>query len=103
MNLIQFTNEIKFFLIVVGKQRTRYTKGGLCYFENLSDANEGEKEHLNKNREGFYGWFGHGGSIFQWNPELKIGFAFVPTVLDVVEMNNERGAVLQQLVKDCLT
>ncbi len=73
------------------------------YFENLPDANEGEKEHQNKNREGFYGWGGYGGSIFQWNPELKIGFAFIPTVLDVIEMSNERGAVLQQLVKDCLT
>ena len=83
------------------KIRTRFTKGGLCQFENLPDASDGEKEHLNKNREGFYGWFGHGGSIFQWHPELEIGFAFVPTVLNTVEMTNERGAELQQLVKDC--
>ena len=54
-------------------------------------------------RDGFYGWMGYGGSVFQWHPELKIGFSFVPSVLNIVEMCNERGAVLQQLVKDCAT
>ena len=75
----------------------------MSYFQNLPDANDSEKEHLNKNREGFYGWLGFGGSIFQWNPELKIGFAFIPTVLNTIELCNERGALLQQLVKDCVT
>ena len=28
--------------------------------------------------EGFYGWFGKGGSYFVWNPELKISFAYIP-------------------------
>ena len=36
-----------------------------------------DKDHFNKNREGYFGWFGYGGSIMQWHPELKIGFAFV--------------------------
>ena len=27
-----------------------------------------DKEHLNKNREGYYGWFGLGGSLMQWHP-----------------------------------
>ena len=57
---------------------------------------------MNRNREGFYGWHGFGGSIFQWHPELKIGFAFVPTVLNTVELFNERGAKLQKLVVDCV-
>jgi len=86
-----------------GQMRTRFTKGGVNFYRNLEDANEGEKEHLNKNRDGFYGWMGYGGSLFQWHPELKIGFAFVPSVLNIVEFCNERGAVLQQLVKDCAT
>ena len=81
--------------------RSRFTKGGLCYFQNLPDATKSEKENLNKNRQGYYGWFGYGGSVFQWHPEQKIGFAFVPTVLSAVEIFNERGAILQQLVKDC--
>merc|ERR1719479_701474 len=75
------TTEFDASFYMLGKHRSRFTKGGLCFHENLPDANEGEKEHLNKNREGFYGWFGYGGSIFQWNPELKIGFEFIQPVL----------------------
>ena len=58
-------------------------------------------EQFNKNRIGFYGWFGYGGSIFQWHPQLKIGFAFVPTFLNTTEPVNQRGAKLQQIVKEC--
>ena len=58
---------------------------------------------LNQNREGYYGWMGYGGSVVQWHPELKIGFAFIPTLMSGVEVTNERGAVLQQIVKDCCT
>ena len=62
-----------------------------------------ETEKFNKNREGFYGWNGIGGSIMQWHPELQIGFAFTPTHLDITDFVNARGAVLQQIVKDCIT
>ena len=37
----------------------------------------------------------------QWHPELKIGFAFIPTLMNSTELVNERGGVLQQIVKDC--
>ena len=78
-----------------------FTKGGLNYFANSPDATDLDKEKFNKNREGYYGWFGLGGSIMQWHPELKIGFAFCPTFLDITEMFNQRGAVLQGIVKKC--
>ena len=45
---------------------------------------EGEDEKSEKIREmrnGYYGWYGLGGSVFQWNPRLKIGFAYVPTLM----------------------
>ena len=58
---------------------------------------------LVQNREGYYGWMGYGGSIVQWHPELKIGFAFLPTLMSSIDMVNERGGVLQQIVKDCCT
>ena len=45
---------------------------------------------------------GYGGSIFQWHPGLKIGFCFVPTVLFQIDLMNQRGAELQQLVKECV-
>ena len=81
-------------------------------------------------REGFYGWFGLGGSIlqvhdsvyklyvvvfpsrnyakliqtfliFQWNPELKIGFGYIPTNLHWWEMNT-LGGRLQKVTMDCV-
>ena len=27
-------------------------------------------------RDGWMGWMGFGGSVMQWHPELKIGFAY---------------------------
>ena len=59
-----------------------------------------DQNHFNKNRDGYYGWMGYGGSIMQWHPELKIGFAFIPTFLNITERFNNRGAILQQIVKD---
>jgi hypothetical protein len=45
---------------------------------------------------------GLGGSIFQWHPELDIGFAFVPTMLHVVDLFNERGMRYQVAVLQCV-
>ena len=42
------------------------------------------------------------GSILQWHPEMKIGFAFIPTYLHLHDPANTRGGVLQQIVKDCI-
>ena len=52
----------------------------------------------NSGRDGFYGWMGLGGSLFQWHPEQKIGFAFVPTRLHVMDFLNERGKAYQEAV-----
>ena len=35
-------------------------------------------------RVGWYGWLGYGGSVFQWHPELKIGFGYTCTLLNAV-------------------
>ena len=43
--------------------KTNFTQGGVNKFEE-----EG-------GRDGYYGWFGYGGSVFQWHPDLRIGFA----------------------------
>merc|ERR1711997_703565 len=75
-----------------GCVRSNFTKGGVNYFVNPEDAREIENQHFNKNREGYYGWFGFGGSIVEWHPELKIGFAFVPTFMNTIELVNERGS-----------
>ena len=89
-------------IFIDGRLRCNFTIGGVNYFKNFDDATWIESEKFNKNREGFYGWFGLGGSIVQWHPELQIGFAFIPTFLNVPDLLNSRGGVLQQIVKDCV-
>lgn len=83
-----------------GIMRFNFTKGGVCEFVKFEDETKTDKM-MYENRYGYYGWFGYGGSVVQWHPELKIGFAFVPTYLNTTEMFNQRGAILQQLVVDC--
>jgi hypothetical protein len=45
---------------------------------------------------------GLGGSIFQWNPKLDIGFGFTVTELHVMDFFNERGKVYQAQVMSCI-
>ena len=79
----------------LGLMDTQFTQGGVARFA-VTKANASTLEKaLNHGREGFYGWMGLGGSIFQWHPEYQIGFAFVPTSLHVLDLVNERGKALQ--------
>ena len=74
--------------------KTIFTQGGVALFHLPPDAGVLDKG-LNRGREGFYGWMGFGGSLFQWHPEKKIGFAFVPTSLHTTDFMNERGKAFQ--------
>jgi hypothetical protein len=81
---------------------TRFTQGGLASF-NESDAAKGTFEKgLNAGRGGFYGWMGLGGSLFQWHPEHRIGFAYVPTALNPIDLLNERGKSYQREMLRCV-
>ena len=81
---------------------TTFTQGGLATFPAPS-ANDGALDiGLNRGREGYYGWMGLGGSIFQWHPERRIGFAYVPTSLNVLDIANERGKAYQAEVVACV-
>ena len=60
-------------------------QGGVCQFED--DVSQG--------RGGFFGWMGFGGSVFQWHPELKIGFGYVPTLLTWIDLTNNKARQLQ--------
>lgn len=86
----------------MGFAPTIFTQGGVNAFvpvgENASDL----ERSFNRGREGFFGWMGLGGSIFQWHPEHEIGFAFVPTSLHLVDILNERGKVYQAEVLRCV-
>ena len=81
--------------------RTTFSQGGVASF-GVVDAMTPVERGLNQGREGFIGWMGLGGSIFQWHPELEIGFAFVPTSLHILDLVNERGKVYQAEVLRCL-
>ena len=60
------------YFILDGECRSNFTKGGVNLHSIPKDARDSEIA-FNKNREGYYGWFGYGGSLVQWHPELKIG------------------------------
>ena len=58
------------------------------------------EEIFHKKRDGFYGWMGHGGSVFQWHPELKISFAYVPTDFYLLDGCINRAGNMQKLAKE---
>ena len=74
---------------------TTFTQGGVAYFHPLSDDSDSLERSLNEGREGFFGWMGAGGSVFQWHPEYDIGFGYVPTSMAMVDMLNTRGKAYQ--------
>lgn len=86
----------------MGFARTNFTQGGVNAFTKPGPGSSSLERAFNADREGFYGWMGFGGSIFQWHPELEIGFAFVPTALHVLDIVNERGKVYQAEVLRCV-
>ena len=53
--------------------------GGIASFTGSSD----------KLRDGYFGWYGLGGSAFQWHPQLAIGFAYTCTLLSSVSTFQE--------------
>jgi CubicO group peptidase (beta-lactamase class C family) len=81
---------------------TTFTQGGLATFPPPGPEQSAMDTGLNGGREGYYGWMGLGGSIFQWHPQHRIGFAYVPTSLHVLDFVNERGKAYQSEVVKCL-
>ena len=85
-----------------GLLSTDFTQGGVDYFTAPTHDSNAIERAFNTGREGFYGWMGLGGSIFQWHPELKIGFGYAPTSLNVLDLVNERGKAYQAEVVRCV-
>ena len=82
---------------------TNFTQGGINYFtphqkENPSYGIGLKSEGL---RDGFVGWMGFGGSVMQWHPEMKIGFAYIPTCLHWYDLENCRAGKLQKKAVEC--
>ena len=78
---------------IFGLLPTNFTQGGVNKFEEKGGVG----------RDGYYGWFGYGGSVFEWNPELKIGFGYTVTLLHWQDpFTNNKGRLLQQEVAKCV-
>ncbi len=86
----------------MGFGTTYFTQGGVNLFVETNGKTSSLDRAFNVGREGFYGWTGLGGSIFQWHPHHEIGFGFVPTALHVLDIVNERGKVYQAEVLRCV-
>ena len=86
----------------MGFGTTTFTQGGVAKFPETSPQSTKMSRAFNEGRQGFYGWMGLGGSIFQWHPEHKIGFGYVPTSLNVIDIMNERGKGYQAEVLNCV-
>jgi CubicO group peptidase (beta-lactamase class C family) len=86
----------------IGFGPTQFTQGGVNLFIETNANSTKIDRAFNDGREGFYGWMGLGGSIFQWHPGHEIGFGFVPTSLHVIDILNERGKIYQAEVLRCV-
>ena len=86
----------------MGFMNTTFTQGGVALFTEPTRASSKIEKALNAGRDGFYGWMGLGGSLFQWHPQHKIGFGYIPTSLNVLDFVNERGKTYQAEVVSCI-
>lgn len=84
----------------IGLLPSSFTEGGVNVFEDLTIFPE---EWGFQGRQGFIGWMGFGGSVFQWHPGHKIGFGYSTTLVDVTDMNNNKGLKLQKCIVNCLS
>ncbi len=80
---------------------TEFSQGGINLYRR-SEADSAHHRREKELREGFYGWMGFGGSVFQWNRELGVSFAYAPTLLSWYDLQNLRGARMQRAVVECV-
>ena len=73
-----------------------FTQGGVNVY-NFPEQNPPKMWCLSNNN-GYIGWMGMGGSVFQWHPELKIGFGFNPFTHNHLDGNCYRGSRMQKIV-----
>ncbi|MFT4798701.1 MAG: CubicO group peptidase (beta-lactamase class C family), partial [Candidatus Azotimanducaceae bacterium] len=85
----------------MGFSNTIFTQGGLAQFPKIAPPGAAAQA-FKAGREGYFGWMGLGGSIFQWQPEHQIGFGYVPTSLNVLDLFNERGKSYQAVALRCV-
>jgi len=85
---------------VFGGFRTAFTQGGFCHFRSYENPSSFESGMDDRN--GWYGWFGFGGSVMQWHPTLNIAFGYVPSSHRWYEPSPKVPAKMQKCIIDCL-
>ena len=58
--------------------------------------------HSTMNREGWYGKFGMGGTIFMWNPQYNIAFSYVAAEPIVMDIHSVKASYMQKAVVDAV-
>eukprot|EP00095_Tigriopus_kingsejongensis_P008027 maker-scaffold630_size122347-snap-gene-0.10 protein:Tk08027 transcript:maker-scaffold630_size122347-snap-gene-0.10-mRNA-1 annotation:"esterase" len=76
--------------------KTCFTQGGVNHYRKDEDE-PGAKAMGMIPREDYFGWMGLGGSVFQYQPQLNIGFGYVPTLLHWEDFGCGRAARMQAM------
>lgn len=80
---------------------TNFTQGGINKYEIPANPSQNDI-YLNGKRQGYYGWKGIGGSIFQWHPELDVSISYVMKDQFVADAFNYKASRLQEEVVNIL-
>ena len=73
---------------------TEFTQGGVNMYKAATVGSNAVKT-VSKLRDGWIGWQGNGGSVFQWHPGLEIAFGWCGNFIHGADLMNTRGAKLQ--------
>ena len=102
--LVRFLSDIDFYVQFLSNSggKTCFTQGGINDYCKVPILSSNEVLLMPRERLGYFGWDGFGGSVMQWHPELEIGFGYVPSKLRWYHAYSEVGAALQKAVVDCI-
>jgi CubicO group peptidase (beta-lactamase class C family) len=89
VDLAQSDAEIDYDTVLRGV--TKFTKGGLAVFDT----------GFGYHREGFFGWFGMGGSVLQWSPSKDIAFGYTCNLFGA-SLFNRNSYLVQKAVLKCV-
>ena len=103
-HILRFLSDIDFYVPFLSNSggKTCFTQGGINDYCKVPILTSNEVLLMPRERLGYFGWDGFGGSVMQWHPELKIGFGYVPSKLRWYYAYSEVGAALQKAVVDCI-
>ena len=72
------------------------------FYSRIYDEDSEMSKNSKRLRENFVGWQGLGGSVFQWHPEMEIGFGFTRNLMHWYDFQNLTAARLQKEVVKCI-